>query len=196
MRTLKITGIVVGGLVVLVLVVGLFLPSSFEVSRSIEIAAPDAVIFAEVNDLRRWEAWSPWQAHDDTMVNTYSENTAGVGAWSEWTGEHSGAGKMIIVESVLNRRVVTDLAFDGQGKGNGFWTLEPVGDTVRTTWTFKHEVGWSIPGRYFGLVMESMLGPYMEEGLASLKAIAEKTPVAAAEPPPELPTAPVEPATP
>jgi len=51
--------LVVGALIALVLLIAAFQPATFTVSRSTLISAPPAQLFAEVNDLHRWAAWSP-----------------------------------------------------------------------------------------------------------------------------------------
>jgi hypothetical protein len=35
-------------------------PADFRVTRSASIDAPPEVVFAQVNDLRKWNDWSPW----------------------------------------------------------------------------------------------------------------------------------------
>src|SRR5207244_494994 len=35
-------------------------PSEFQVARSTTIAAPPSAVFTQVNELRKWKAWSPW----------------------------------------------------------------------------------------------------------------------------------------
>jgi hypothetical protein len=39
-------------------------PSQFHVERTATIAAPPAAVFAHVDDLHKWEAWSPWAKLD------------------------------------------------------------------------------------------------------------------------------------
>ena len=39
-------------------------PSDFRVTRSAPVAAPPSVVFAQVNDFHKWEAWSPWAKLD------------------------------------------------------------------------------------------------------------------------------------
>ena len=34
--------------------------ADFQITRSTTIAAPPAVVFAQVNDFHKWDAWSPW----------------------------------------------------------------------------------------------------------------------------------------
>jgi hypothetical protein len=55
------------GLAVLILgfvVVVALQPSEFRVDRTTAIAAPVADVFGQVNDLHKWEAWSPWAKLD------------------------------------------------------------------------------------------------------------------------------------
>jgi hypothetical protein len=52
-------------LILLVLLVAGFVayvamqPSAFRVERTATVAAPPAAVFAHVDDLHKWEAWSP-----------------------------------------------------------------------------------------------------------------------------------------
>ena len=52
--------LVLAGFAVLFVGAGLFLPRDWEVERTLVIAAPAAVIHAELEDLRAWRRWSPW----------------------------------------------------------------------------------------------------------------------------------------
>ena len=51
-------------LAILVLVFGAMLPSRMQVERTTEIIAMPDQVFDHVNDLRAWEAWSPWYRMD------------------------------------------------------------------------------------------------------------------------------------
>ena len=42
------------------LVVVALQPADFRITRSTIIAAPPEVVFAQVNDFHKWDAWSPW----------------------------------------------------------------------------------------------------------------------------------------
>ena len=48
-----------GVLILVVVVVGLFLPRDYEVSRSIVIQASREAVHARVGELRAWPNWSP-----------------------------------------------------------------------------------------------------------------------------------------
>ena len=71
-------------------------PPAYKIERSLAITAAAAQVFTHVEDIRSWEKWSPWKAHDATIVNTYSEVTKGVGASQTWTSEKSGAGTLTL----------------------------------------------------------------------------------------------------
>ena len=55
------------------------------------------------------------------------------------------------------------------------WSFEPTANGTRVTWADSGELPYPI-GRYFGLGLESMLGPQFEHGLESLKARVESLP--------------------
>ena len=64
MRFLKRLGV---GLVLLLgaaAVAVWFQPDDYRLTRTAVIAAPPATVFAQVNDLRKWDDWSPWAKLD------------------------------------------------------------------------------------------------------------------------------------
>ena len=70
------------GLVVLLVLLAIVValqPSDFRISRSAAISAPPEKVFAQVNELRNWEAWSPWAKMDPSMKQTYEGPAAGSG---------------------------------------------------------------------------------------------------------------------
>ena len=63
-------------------------------------AAPPPAVFAQVNDLRQWEAWSPWAKLDPAVKNTFEGAATGTGAIFRWAGNNEvGEGRMTITES-------------------------------------------------------------------------------------------------
>lgn len=162
--------------VVLFLIVAAMQPAEFRLSRSASIAAPPATVFAQVNDLHNWEAWSPWAKLDPTMKTVHAGAPAGAGAIYSWTGNSKvGAGRMTILESRVPDLVRIKLEF-----------LKPFTATNTTEFTFAPQGGstgvtWSMVGtnnfmaKAFGLIVncEKMVGRDFEKGLAQLKSIVE-----------------------
>ena len=77
MRYLKRMAIVLVALAVLFLVVGFFLPPTFTVARTAEIAAPPEKVYALVADPRGWKQWSAWNKRDPQMQIEYGGPPAG-----------------------------------------------------------------------------------------------------------------------
>jgi len=82
--------IAVGVLVSCFVVVVALRPGEFKVTRSATIAAPPEAVFAQVNDLHNWEAWSPWAKLDPAARNSYEGPPAGVGAAFRVVGQQPG----------------------------------------------------------------------------------------------------------
>src|SRR3954470_4603565 len=87
-------------------------PDEFKLARATAIPAPAAAVFAQVNDLHAWEAWSPWAKLDPNSKSTYEGPGAGVGAVMRWSGNKKvGQGSMTIIESRPNELVQFKLEF-------------------------------------------------------------------------------------
>jgi hypothetical protein len=158
--------------------VGFFLPDEYGMERSITINAPAEQIFPHVNNLKMWSGWSPWNAIDPNMKLVYSSETpVGEGAWYSWKSNNSrvGVGKSAIIESKANSLIRMDFNFgqNAEMKGSGKWTFESVEDGTKVTWGMSG-VANNFGERYFGILMEQMVGGTFEEGLSNLKAVIEK----------------------
>lgn len=164
----------VGAVVGLFVAVGFVLPSSYETSRSVEIDAPPEVVFELVNHLPSNERWSPWKEADPTIEETYSEAKSGVGAYYTWTSEKMGEGRLEIKVSEPHTRIENALNFGQQLPATGTWSFEAVGDAkTKVTWGISGENGMNPINRWFGLVMDSLVGADFERGLGNLKRVAE-----------------------
>jgi hypothetical protein len=151
-------------------------PDDFTVTRSAKFTASPEKVFPHVNELRAWDAWSPWAKLDPNAKNAFEGPAAGVGAVMSWDGNKKvGAGRMTIIESRPSDLVRLKLEF-----------LRPFKATNEAVFAFKSEgdqtdVTWSMSGKnnfffkVFGLFMDcdKMVGKDFEKGLASLKSVAE-----------------------
>lgn len=173
MKILKKVGIGFAALIAVLVIVGFILPSEYSTERSITIDAPPQVVFDQVNDLEKYNKWSPWLEADPSMKITYGDSKVGVGASYSWVGDESGEGIQTIEESVAPSKITTDLDFKEQGKGKGHWTFAPAGEGTEVTWGMSGDAGMNIIGRYFGLFIDGLVGEMFEKGLANLKKQAE-----------------------
>ena len=169
MKVLKIILAVIVAIIALVLIVAAFLPSEVTVERSAVIEAPDSVVFDYITDFTERANWDPWLEMDPDAKVTLNDTPKGVGAGYAWSGEVTGSGEMVIDEVVENKSVKSTIKFFAPQTGEGKieWRLEPVENGTNLTWVFYSEMGYPVE-RFFGLMMEGMLGPQLEKGLENV----------------------------
>ena len=176
MRFLKRLGV---GLVLLIAafaVVVWFQPDTYRLTRSTVIAAPPAAVFSQVNDLQKWENWSPWAKLDPNAKITFSGPQAGPGASFKWDGNDKvGAGTMTITDSKPNERIATrtDFVKPFEGTSDAEFIFWPRGDQTDVTWTMSGTHNFIGKAICLVMSMEKMVGPDFEKGLAQLKRVAE-----------------------
>jgi uncharacterized protein YndB with AHSA1/START domain len=163
-------------LLILLAVIGLLLPSSARVERSIVVDAPAAAIFPHLNGMRAFHAWSPWSGMDAETRYRFEGPERGVGSRMTWESGDSqvGQGSQEIIDSVPDRRVEMQLEFGDKGNGTATFLLEPEGSATRVRWEFHTVFGWDVLGRYVGLMLDSMIGVAYEKGLKDLKSRVEQ----------------------
>lgn len=180
MKVLKFVVAIVLLLVVAVVVVGLFLPKQYDVERSITIDAPPEVVFAYLNDLEKWEAWEPFSKADPTIVTTLGDPSAGLGATQSWTGD-SGDGSLTFTMADPDKGIAYDLNFEGFDPSSSEMTYEVVDGKTVLTWSMEGEITTPVIGGYFVMMMDAMVAPMYDDGLANIRKVAEAE-ASAAEP--------------
>ena len=177
MRFLKRLGV---GLVLLLgafIVVVWLQADDYRLTRSAVIAAPAAAVFAQVNDLRKWDDWSPWAKLDPNAKVTFSGPQSGPGATFQWSGNDKvGAGTMTITESKPNERVATRTNFikPFARTSNSDFVFSGTADQTDVIWTMSGKQNFIGKALCLFVSMENMLGPDFEKGLAQLKQVVER----------------------
>ena len=170
-------------LIIVVLVIAAILiyaatkPATFRVQRSLTVAAPAEKIFPHLNDFQSWPSWSPYEQKDPAMKRAFSGPPTGPGATYEWDGDKNvGKGRIVVTDVAPNQRLAFNLEmlkpFEAHNKGE--FTLAPQSNGTVVTWAMHG------PAPYFTKLMQvfcnmdRMVGGDFEQGLAKLKALAEK----------------------
>lgn len=163
-------------LFVLIIIVGFFLPRTYQVQRQVAIKASDDRIFNLINSVETMQSWSPWKALDPDLKITYGLTKVGQGASYHWQSAKSGEGSLVISESLPYSKIVTQLDFKDSGKAVGIFTISANADNTESqvAWQMIGDSGYNLFGRYFGLVLDSLVGPLFEDGLQRLQQQAEK----------------------
>lgn len=149
---------------------------TFHVERSIVIDAPAQAIFPHIDDFRAWAAWSPYEKLDANLGRTYSGPARGKGAAYAWVGKKAGSGRMEIVRSEAPSKIVIQLDFSKPmtAHNTAEFTLEPQGSGTKVTWAMfgPNTLMSKVMGLFFS--MDKLVGPQFDQGLASLKRLAEQ----------------------
>jgi hypothetical protein len=151
-------------------------PDEFVVSRSTKIFASPEKIFPHVNDLHKWEAWSPWAKLDPNAKNSFEGADSGTGAAMSWDGNKKiGAGRMTIIESAPDDLIRFKLEFIRPFKATNTaeFTFKPEGSQTVVTWSMTGKSNFIF--KAFGVFMncDKMCGCQFEKGLVAMKSIAE-----------------------
>ncbi|MFI5220780.1 MAG: GyrI-like domain-containing protein [Bacteroidia bacterium] len=183
MKVFKITGITLLIIILLAFAGAFFLPSTVHVERSKEMKAKASSVFSLLNDLKKWEQWSPWMALDSNSEIVYSEPAEGVGAWYTWKSKKRdvGEGKLTIIQSNTNSFIHCEMNFGIMGISTGSFKIDSLAKGVKVTWSMDGD-GRGIPwyfyvvSKYLYLLMDKNVGPAFEKGLLKMRTIAEAIP--------------------
>ncbi len=144
---------------------------AYDVSRSKIVKAPIEHSFNTVNNLESWEKWGPWHDEDSTIVVSYGDKKAGVGASSSWTSK-DGPGRMNTVATVPNQSIDQEIFMGGDDSDPAgiYWKFDKVDEGTKITWGMKAEEAPFL-FKFFAAISggwEKMFGPMQEKGLDNL----------------------------
>jgi hypothetical protein len=153
--------------------------NTFVVERAARVDAPSSNVLERIVDLRRWQAWSPWEDVDPQLRRDYGGADSGVGATYAWEGNRrAGKGRMEIVgvEATGGTAVVTigvHFVKPFKSESTSVFRLDDDGGATAVTWTMTgpRTLMTKVMGVFTS--MDKVLGPDLEKGLDRLKSAAE-----------------------
>ncbi|TGL38968.1 SRPBCC family protein [Leptospira perdikensis] len=168
------------GIIAIPLIVALFLPTQYQVERSIDISKPASDVFEYIRMLKNQDQYSVWAKKDPNMKKIYTGQDGTVGFISRWESSDKEVGtgeqeiKMINVDAL---EMQTELRF-----------IEPMEATEKSymkvssldqkkskvIWGFEGSIPY--PSNIICLFMDfqELIGKDFEEGLSNLKVVLEK----------------------
>jgi Polyketide cyclase / dehydrase and lipid transport len=170
------------GIVAIVLIIAIFCvvvamqPAHYTVERSATINAPAPVVFAQVNDFHKWQAWSPWEKIDPNIKKEFSGAAAGNGAIYSWVGNKDvGEGRMTIVESNPSSAIKIKLEFIKPFAATNAtdFTFTPQGNSTNVKWTMSGDKNFVAKAFTIFMDMDKMVGADFEKGLTQMKTVSE-----------------------
>lgn len=173
MRVLKFFGTILLIFLVILVLLPIILPKNAQVSQSIVIKAKPQTVFRQVNSLKNWRNWSPFELGDSTMKSIYSGPETGKGARHAWKSKDMGDGSMVILQSKPYSFIQSQLDMGSSGMALDEWNFRETENGVEVIWTVKL-FNLTYPfGRYFGVFLGSIMQPNQEKGLNKLKEVSE-----------------------
>lgn len=158
--------------------ISLFMPSKWEVKRSVVIEAPASKVFPYFNILKNWKQWTPWSKETDmTLKWSYEGPDSGPGAVMRWQGSNTSSGEIRVLANEPNRSIRYEYNMgNGSMIAQGEITISTEGlspGQVEVTWHDRGDTGYSVFARLFAGSLDEVVGPIFEKGLAKLKRLAE-----------------------
>ena len=150
-------------------------PDRFVVTRSRTIAAPQRTLFGLVNDLRRFESWSPWAEANPGDSKAFEGPPAGEGASMTWSSDKR-VGKITIVSSTPNESVQIKLEMQKPvaAQNDVHFLITPEGQGSKVEWTMVGRRGLVDKTMNLLLRYDDKIGAQFEKGLARLEEAATK----------------------
>jgi len=175
MKALKIILGVIAIILMVIIIIGLFLPSEVNVERSVTIHAQPSDIHPYVNDFRNWSGWTAWAKRDTNITNIYEGPETGAGSIYKWSGnEEAGSGMLTMTKSDSNQGIWYDMSMeDGQFLSKGSISYKPKGDSTAVTWSYQAEAGGNIIFKYVMVFFKPYIEHDFDVGLRDLKKLVE-----------------------
>ncbi len=168
---------IVLGLVLLIVILAIIAPKSYDVNRSTTINQPVSKVFDYLKYLKNQDEWSPWGKRDPNMKKEFVGTDGEVGAISKWDGNKEvGMGEQELKRIVDNEVIESELRFLKPWKSVSDAYLK-----VKKTDNGQTEVIWGFSGSnkfpmsimMLFMNMDKAVGKDFEEGLGSLKELME-----------------------
>lgn len=147
----------------------------FQIEQQQMLAAPQEVVFNEVNDFTTWNAWEPWSRETDDMIINYGEKTKGEGASYSWKSEKMGEGEITTTKANPYTSIEQKISFVtpfGESTSDVYWQFEEQGDSTLVTWGMKGEQSFMEKAAFTfqDQSLSEMMLPMFKKGLDNLQA--------------------------
>ncbi|WP_286926397.1 SRPBCC family protein [Flavobacterium sp. UBA4197] len=167
------------GIIVLLLIAGLFVKKEYAVERAIVINKPKAEVFNYVKFVKNQDNYSVWNKKDPAMKKDYKGNDGQVGFVAAWdsSDKEVGKGEQEIVNIVDGDRIDMKLRFKEpfEAEDNAYMITEAVSpNETKVKWGFKGTMNYPMNLMLLFMDMDKELGGALDAGLKDLKTILEK----------------------
>ncbi|NNE78577.1 MAG: SRPBCC family protein [Pricia sp.] len=168
---------IIVGLVVLIILLAVIAPKTYDVFRTIEVSRPKADVFEYLKSLKKMDEWSPWAKKDPNMEKKFTGTDGEVGALSYWKGNKEvGEGEQEIIRIIDGERIESELRFFKPWKSTSdcYTQVQDAGNgNTKVTWGFSGKNKFPMSIMMLFMSMDKMVGKDFESGLKNLKVVLE-----------------------
>ena len=171
MKILKRIGLGLLALVILLLIVALFLPKEFTITREVTVAKPRNQVFDYVRHIRNQDQYSKWNMADPASKKSTRGTDGTPGFVYSWDGNSQvGKGEQEITKVTEGERVDMEIRFERPFKNTAFssmTTADAGAAQTRVSWTFEGKSPY--PLNLMSALMKGKLGSDLQASLENLK---------------------------
>lgn len=175
MKILKLLLFLVLGIIVIILISGLFIKKDYILEKEIVINKPRQEVFNYVKHLKNQNNFSYWATLDTNMQVTYTGTDATPGFIFAWKGnKKAGVGEEEITKIEEGKRIDYALRFKEpmESEMNSYIVTEDTGaNATRVKWAMYGTSNY--PWNVMNPFMNVMMGSDLEIGLSNLKKLLE-----------------------
>lgn len=165
------------GIVLLIAILGIIAPKSYDVRRSIVVNKPLAEVYDFLKYINNQDQWSPWKEKDPNMKKTLTGTDGEIGFISAWVGNKDvGEGEQELVGLKENEEVTSVLRFFKPWKStsDAYLRVAEKDGGTEVTWGFSGKNKFPFSIFMLFMSMDKSVGKDFEKGLGKLKGILEK----------------------
>jgi len=171
--------IALGGIIVLLLIIGLFVKKDYSVAKEIIVNKSKSVVFEYLKFLKNQNKFSVWASMDPNMKTEYRGTDGTEGFVSAWESENKnvGKGEQEILKIVNGERIDYEIRFIKPFASTSWANMIVASANENQTkvhWEFTGKMKYPTNLTLLFMNMEKMVGNDLEKGLQNLKTIMDK----------------------
>jgi hypothetical protein len=174
MRLIKMGLVGITGLIVLLTIMGLVIPSSVKITRGVVIQADSARVVSYLADASKWKQWMPWLQSDSGVLIQQSPTTTGAGAFVRWKSMDGRQQGTLTLTAIKEGEYGILHEFKGMNPAQGGFRIRSIQGAAHQTevqWFLEYRLKWYPWERFSGIFMDHMIGPVLDQALQQLSKI-------------------------
>ncbi len=169
--------LIIGGIIGLLLIIGLFSRKGYSLQRSITIDKPVAPVFDYLRHIKHQDKFSKWVMTDPGMKREFKGTDGTVGFIYAWDGnKQAGKGEQEIKALIEGKHIDLEVRFEKPfvAVAKTPFSLEAISaNQTKVTWGMTSSMNYPMNIMLLIMNMEKMLGKDMDISLGNLKRILE-----------------------